>query len=316
MAAYQQPPPPSGGPLPQAPQRSYTCPWCGTVSQGVTLNCPACGAPVDVKLIVSKSGWYESPGIRDMAKLQIGNSHCQIEGTYVPVADMNLAQGDSVYFTHHVLLWKDLSVTVTTMPLRGGWKRMFAGLPLIMTQAHGPGHIAFSQDKPGEMIALPLQPGQAIDVREHVFMVATGAVQYDWFQTGIYFTTRSGDDTETHYPLGMFMDRFHAPQTPGLLLLHGGGNVFVRRLGQGETILVKPTALLYKDTSVQMNLHIETPGSYGGGGFWGAWSAWNHRHMWLRLYGPGRVAIESAFGPMEDNGRNITSSSPVSTQYW
>ncbi|MFL5731803.1 MAG: AIM24 family protein [Chloroflexia bacterium] len=315
MAAYQQPPPPSGGPQPQTPQRSYTCPWCGTVSQGVTLSCPACGAPVDVKLIVSKSGWYESPGIRDMAKLQFGSSHCQIEGTYVPVADMNLATSDSVYFTHHVLLWKDPSVAISTMPLKGGWKRMFAGLPLIMTQAHGPGHIAFSQDKPGEMVALPLQPGQAIDVREHAFMVATSAVQYDWFQTGIYFTTKSGDDTETHYPMGTFMDRFLAPQAPGLLLLHGGGNVFVRRLGQGETILIKPTSLLYKDTSVQMNLHMERSSGYQGG-FWGGWSSWNHRHIWLRLFGPGRVAIESAFAPMEDNGSNITSSSPLSTQNW
>ena len=48
-----------------------------------------------------------------MARLQFGQSHCQIEGKYVPVADMNLAAGDSVYFTHHVLLWKDPAVTVT-----------------------------------------------------------------------------------------------------------------------------------------------------------------------------------------------------------
>ena len=42
-----------------------------------------------------------------MARLQFGQSHCQIEGTTVPVADFTLAQQDMVYFSHHVLLWTD-----------------------------------------------------------------------------------------------------------------------------------------------------------------------------------------------------------------
>ena len=78
------------------------------------------------------------------------------------------------------------------------------------------------------MIALPLQPGQAVDVREHLFLVATANVTYDWFQANIWYNTRSGNETETHYPLGMFMDRFFAPTAPGLLLLHSAGNAFVR----------------------------------------------------------------------------------------
>ena len=158
-----------------------------------------------------------------------------------------------------MLLWKDPQVNITTMSLASGWKRMFAGLPLIMTQAQGPGHIAFSRDAPGEMIALPLQPGEEVDVREHLFMVATSNVTYDWFSTNIWFTTAAGDDKETHYPVGMFMDRFSAPQAPGLLLLHAAGNVFVRELAPGQTILVKPTALIFKDPSVQMQLHFEHP---------------------------------------------------------
>ena len=55
------------------------------------------------------------PPIPDMARLQFGQSTCQIEGTYVPVADMNLAAGDAVYFTHHVLLWQDPPVKITTL---------------------------------------------------------------------------------------------------------------------------------------------------------------------------------------------------------
>jgi uncharacterized protein (AIM24 family) len=307
MAGNVAPPiPPAGG-----SQRTYSCPWCGLVSAGTNLACPACGAPVAVRAVSTNSGWYEMPGIKDMARLQFGNSHCQIEGTYVPVADMNLAPNDSVYFTHHVLLWKDPSVTVGVMPLRGGWKRLFSGLPLIMTQAQGPGHIAFSRDAPGEMLAVPLQPGQAVDVREHIFIVATSQVTYDWFNTGIWFTTKNGDETETHYPLGMYMDRFYSPQAPGLLLLHAAGNVFIRNLAPNEPILIKPTALLFKDPTVQMQLHLEHPG-----GTWRSWRSWGERYLWLRLFGPGRVAVQSAFKQLEDPGYNLTNSSPATRRRW
>ena len=300
--------------IPPVSPRPYTCGWCGRSGSGAELSCPACGASIDVKSIVTESGWAELPGIRDMAKLQFGNSYCQIEGMYVPVADMNLSPQDGVYFTHHVLLWKDPQVNITAMSLKGGWKRLFAGLPLIMTQAQGPGHIAFSYDAAGEVVALALQPGQAIDVREHRFMVATWQVTYDWFQTGIWYKTRNGNETETHYPVGMFMDRFYAPQAPGLLLLHAAGNVFVRNLRQNEPILVKPTALLFKDPQVQMQLHIEQPAGSSSG--WSLFNAWTQRHIWLRLYGPGRVAIQSAYKHMEENGRTIIRDSGATIRQW
>src|SRR5690242_7726824 len=181
------PPAPASPAAPAQPSgKQATCEWCAATFDAGQLSCPRCGATVKAKILSTESGWTQLPGRRDMAKLQFGDSFCQIEGAYVPVADVNLAGADSVYFAHHVLLWKDPQVNVTTMPLSGGWKRMFAGLPLIMTQAQGPGHIAFSRDAPGEMIALPIQPGQAVDVREHLFMVATGNVAYDWFQSGIW----------------------------------------------------------------------------------------------------------------------------------
>jgi uncharacterized protein (AIM24 family) len=246
-----------------------------------------------------------------MAKIHFSNSTCQIEGLYVPIADMNLAPGDWVYFGHHVLLWKDPAVNITTMSLRGGWKRLFAGMPLIMTQAMGPGHIAFSHDAPGELIALPLHPGQSIDVREHLFLVATGNVVYDWFNTNIWFTTKDGDDTETHYPLGMNLDRFSAAGNPGLLLLHAAGNVFVRDLAPNQTILVKPSALIFKDPSVDMHLHFERPATMFSG-----WGSWGNRYLWLRLIGPGRVAVQSVFEKSEGEGSSVRSSSFATHQGW
>ena len=287
------------------------CAWCAASIEGSQLSCPRCGATLDALPISTASGWEKLPGRKDMAKLQFGDSFCQIEGKYVPVADVNLAGADSVYFTHHVLLWKDPQVNITTMSLAGGWKRLMSGMPLIMTQAQGPGHIAFSRDAPGELIALPVQPGQVVDVREHLFMIATNGVAYDWFSTNIWYTTQSGDDKETHYPAGMFMDRFQAPQRPGLLLLHASGNVFVRELAVNQTILVKPTALIFKDPTVQMQLHFEHPRT--GFSLWGSWS---NRYMWLRLWGPGRVAVQSVFDRLEGENRNITSCSSATEQYW
>lgn len=159
-------------------------------------------------------GWTEMPPIPDMARLQFGRSACQIEGTYVPVADMNLAAGEAIYFAHHVILWKDPQVAVTLLPLAGAFKRMLAGLPILMTQAAGPGHIAFSSDRPGELIALPLHPHMSVDVREHTLLVATAQVRYDWFSSNVWFVTGSGNDSETHYPVGQFMDRFTAGDQP------------------------------------------------------------------------------------------------------
>jgi len=295
----------------QEPLRVYNCTWCGQASDGTDLSCPACGAEVDVQNVVSKSGWTELPGRRDMAKLQFGRSFCQVEGTYVPVADMNLAAGDRVYFSHHVLLWMDGQVKVSGMSMKGAWKRMLAGMPLIMTQAEGPGHIAFSRDAPGELIALPLSPGQAVDVREHLFLVATETVAYDWNMSGIWYNTKEGNETETHYPVGMMLDRFTSPQKPGLLLLHAAGNVFVRRLEPKQSILVKPTAFLFKDPQVRMQLHFERPG-----GTWRSWRSWGDRYIWLRLWGPGRVAVQSAFEPHEDNGRTIVNHSGATERSW
>ena len=281
-----------------SPAAAHHCRWCGAAIDSSALSCPGCGAPVERSVRPTNSGWLEQPPIKDMARLRVGASTCQIEGIYVPVADFNLATGDGVYFAHHVLLWKDPQVQIKRMPLKGAFTRAMAGMPVVMTEAHGPGHVAFSRDEPGEMIALPLQPGQSIEVREHLLLAATGNVNYDWFNTGIWYATKEDNNLNYHYPIGQFMDRFTALDQPGLVLLHASGNVMVRELAAGQTMLIKPTALVYKDQSVRMGLNVQYPSGYWIG---------SHRLMWLHVRGPGRVAIQSAYEPVEDEGRQIAS---------
>ena len=120
---------------------------------------------MDAHNLVSDSGWREAPRLRDMTEFRFGNSVCQVEGELVPVAEMSLAQGDAVFFEHHVMLWKDEAVPVSTLPTGGGWKRMMAGMPFVVTVASGPGRVAFSRDASGEVVVLPLHPSMELDVR-------------------------------------------------------------------------------------------------------------------------------------------------------
>jgi uncharacterized protein (AIM24 family) len=291
---------------------AYTCPYCRMASEGTSPTCVRCGAPVDVRLRKSDSGWIKQPAIRDMARIRFNRSTCQISGTYVPVAEMALHDEDWVYFSLHVLLHTDTNVRLEALMMGGGWNRVLAGMPMIMMRAQGPGHIAFSADHPGDTLALPLQPNQAVDVVEHRFLVATGNVNYQWHPSGVWFTTQDGDEQEWHYPLGRMIDRF-APQggAPGLLLLHAPGNVFVRDLAHHERLLLQPSGLIWKDPTVRMSLHFEYP----RGSYWFSSAKWQAKSVWLTLHGPGRVAIQSVFERPELVG-SVVQTSGATTHFW
>jgi hypothetical protein len=50
-----------------------------------------------------------------------------------------------------------------------------------------------------------------------------------------------------------------------------------------------------------------------GFAFWN--SRWTYRSIWLRLFGPGRVAVQSIYAPPEDT-EMITSHSYATTHHW
>ncbi len=295
---------------------AYTCRYCRQPSDASGVACPNCGAPIDVRGVTSESGWEKQPPIVDMARIQFGQSKLQITGTQVPVADFDLAANDWIYFHHHSLLWADPATRLQTMSMRGAWKRMLGGLPVFMVQAVGPGRLAVSDDHPGEVIALPLLAGQQVWVREHRFLAATGSVGYDWESADVWYTTGSGNDRKTHYPLGTIGDRFGVSEGRGLLLLHAPGNVFVRDLGPGESLLIQPSSLLYRDLSVTGYLHLEYPRTSGLTSLFSLFSnSFSYRTVWLRLTGPGRVAVQSVFSHPEES-EAITSSSGSTSARW
>jgi uncharacterized protein (AIM24 family) len=286
---------------------TYVCPFCRHVTDPVRDSCVHCGVGVNVRVAHSASEWLSQPPIRDMARIQFGASYCQIEGVQVPIADFNLAGSEPIYFSHHHLLWADPSIILEAKPMAGVWNRLYAGMPLVMLQAGGPGHIALSDDHPGEVIAVVL---------EHRFLAATDNVEYRWKPSGLWYYTQKRDDREQHFPLGRFLDVFRSGEGPGLLLLHAPGNTFVRQLEPGQSICVQPSALVYADPSVHMQLHIEVPS--GAREMYMRPGAARMLHFaWLRLLGPGRVAIQSIFNRPEATGPpvNIWGSGSTSTSW-
>lgn len=229
--------------------------------------------------------------------LRIGDLVIHIDGELVPVVDIMLGNQLPIYFEHHILLWKHPGVQIGFKSIRGAGKRFFAGLQIFISEAQGPGNISFSRDSVGQIVALRLQPGQMVEVREHQFLIATGNVDYG-------FTFMQGAANILFSRTGLFIDQFTARGSEGMVLLHGYGNVFEKMLAPGETLDVEPGAWLWKDPSVQMQV-TTVAGSQRGGGIFGAIGGLMAGASIIlnRFTGPGRLGIQSmTYHPPQPEG--------------
>lgn len=286
------------------PVTGYLCRYCRQRSAlgKAPVSCPLCGAPLDIGPAVSGSGWMRQPMIPSMTRLSCGTIRCQINGTYVPVAEFELAADDWIYFSPKVLLWTDpaMTLTIPQPPL---------GRSTGMMEAHGPGHIGVAENRAGEVIALPLRRAQPVCVRPGRFLCATGNVTYEWQPSTVSYGTLAA---EREYPAGRYLLSLTAAGRQGLVLLHASGDAFTRDLADGQNVLVSPASLLYWEDTVDLSLHLEFPyvsGPHVRRVFW------RSSRIWLRVCGPGRVAIDSACGQPED-ARSADRQSFPSCQYW
>lgn len=217
----------------------------------------------------------EGPGLR-----------YRIEGELVPVLHLTINQMP-IYFEHHVILWKQPQIDIAMHPMKKGFKRFLAGLPIFMTEARGTGEVAFSRDTPGHLIPMHLGPGESIIVREHQFLAATASVQYDAERIRGIGSMLFGNQ-------GFWQDVFTGDREGGIVWLHGHGNVFDVTLAPGEIIDVEPGAWVYRDRSVgyQQQMFGLKTGLLGGGG----------NLVFNRFTGPGRVGIQSGFYGMGESG--------------
>ena len=202
-----------------------------------------------------------------------------IEGELVPVLHLELSQVP-VYFEHHILLWKDPAVAIGVKPLKGAFKRMLAGMPIFLTEAKGPGRIAFSRDGVGHVFGIHLRTGESIDVREHQFLAATDNVDYT-------FTRMKGAANILFGGTGFFIDTFSCKHQEGVVWLHGYGNVFQVTLAAGESIDIEPGGWIYKDPAVKMDTIFQrvSTGFLASAG----------QLFWNRFTGPGRIGLQSMY---------------------
>ena len=202
-----------------------------------------------------------------------------LDGELVPVLTVDLGS-TPVFFEHHILLWKDPHTQIGLKSLPGAFKRMMAGMPVIMTEARGPGRIAFSRDGAGHVFAMHLQRGQSLDVREHQFLAATSHMDYTYKRVkGVANMLLGGT--------GFFIDTFSAAHGDGIVWLHGFGNVFELQLESGQSIDIEPGGWVYKDPTVTMETQFQKLST----GIFASAS----QLVWNRFTGPGRVGLQSMY---------------------
>jgi uncharacterized protein (AIM24 family) len=204
-----------------------------------------------------------------------------IRGELVPELAIQLDGGQTVFFEHHVALWKtgDINIGMKTGGLAGAFKRKVAGLQILLTEAKGNGQIAFSRDGAGHVVAMHMQPGEALETREHQYLAATSNVEYS-------FTRVKGIGSVMFGGTGFFLDQFTCKNGPGIVWLHGYGNIVEAKLGPGEFIDIEPGGFLYKDASVNLASNVQgvKTGLFGGSSI-----------VWNRMTGPGRVGIQTMY---------------------
>ena len=204
-----------------------------------------------------------------------------IRGELVPELAVELTDAQTIFFEHHVALWKTqgIEIGMKTGGLGSAFKRKVAGLQILLTEAKGNGQIAFSRDGVGHVFAMHMADGEVLETREHQYLAATSNVDYS-------FSRVKGIGSVLFGGTGFFLDKFTAKHGPGIIWLHGYGNVLECQLGQGEYIDVEPGGFLYKDESVKLESKMQgiKTGLFGGSSI-----------VWNRFTGPGRLGIQTVY---------------------
>lgn len=204
----------------------------------------------------------------------------------MPVLEISLNPGETVFAESGELSWISMTIQMRTAVSAGGQKgglfaalgRMVSGGTLFMTDygaVGGPGLIAFAAKLPGQILPIPIQPGQEYIVHKHGFICGTPGVQF-----GMAFTQKLG--------AGIFGGNGFVMQKisgQGMAFVELSGEVVPYDLPAGNTLRVHPGHIGMFQSSVTFNV-TTVPGIanklFGGDGlFLGT------------LTGPGRVWLQS-----------------------
>jgi uncharacterized protein (TIGR00266 family) len=209
----------------------------------------------------------------------------RIQGTTMPVLDVQLDPSESVFSESGELSWMTGSIQMTTHTQMGGGgglfgiiKRVAGGGSLFMTEYRAvqvPGEVSFAAKMPGHIVPVELSPGAEYMVHRHGFLCATPQVTIGvGFQQSLGAGIFGGD--------GFVLQRLGGQGTAWLEL---SGELVVKNLAPGETLRVHPGHVGAFQTSVGFQITM-VPGLknmvFGGDGLFLA-----------VLTGPGTVWLQT-----------------------
>jgi uncharacterized protein (TIGR00266 family) len=209
----------------------------------------------------------------------------RIQGTTMPVLEVLLQPGESVFSEAGELSWMTQAIQMTTHTQMGGGggffgvlKRVAGGGSIFMTEYRAmgaPGEIAFATKVPGHILPIEVAGGQEFMIHRHGFLCATDQVQIGvGFQQSLGAGIFGGD--------GFLLQKISGYGTAWIEL---SGEVIVKDLAPGETLRVHPGHVGAFMGSVAFQITM-VPGIkniiFGGDGLFLA-----------SLMGPGRVWLQT-----------------------
>ncbi|MGA2632939.1 MAG: TIGR00266 family protein [Terracidiphilus sp.] len=164
----------------------------------------------------------------------------KIQGTTMPVLDVQLDPNESVYSESGELSWMTSSIQMTTHTQMGGGggifgalKRVAGGGSLFMTEYRAmqvPGTVSFATKVPGHIVPVEISPGNEYMVHRHGFLCATDQVTIGiGFQQSLGAGIFGGN--------GFVLQRVGGQGTAWLEL---SGELVVKTLAPGEVLRVHP----------------------------------------------------------------------------
>jgi uncharacterized protein (AIM24 family) len=206
----------------------------------------------------------------------------EAKGDFVPIALVQLEPGEEIYSEGGLLVYSDPTIRFTTRWFTQGGlgailRRTIGGVPFHIHVYTGPGAVAFSRSRPGEVRTIELAVGETVDLAEHSMLIATNSVGYS-----PYYISGAGGMGGLRRLEGIWFEKLTGP---GTVVYHGHGNILSFNLAEGEKMDVDEGALLLKDSSVKVQPYSQQL----GGGLMGHALSFSALHV----EGPGRVSLQT-----------------------
>lgn len=164
----------------------------------------------------------------------------QIQGTTMPVLNVQLDPNESVFSESGELSWMTASIQMATHTQMGGGgglfgvlKRVAGGGSIFMTEYRAiqyPGVVSFATKVPGHIVPVEITPGQELMVHRHGFLCATPQVTLSvGFQQSLGAGIFGGD--------GFLLQKVGGT---GMAWLELSGELITKELAPGEVLRVHP----------------------------------------------------------------------------